>query len=246
MINIRKRGTFHETVSIINHFLKTLYLTSYRRVKVDLITYGQRETRQVCLTRQVFTPFSLKLVWSGKPLTVMMNNIAISCEGLARSLVIFIMDYQFANSLREKSGIQVSIMLSQNTATPVVHTSQPPAPKPGESLVGMSSAASGPSVVGHTGGSGVAGEQSPSRCTSTSSCGSRGGRGPRRVGCGTPRIGTCRIGIGQRPLAGQQFLKSNLFQDFTLFVYICMYSVLTFQTWMVLCISVNCYFVLGL
>ena len=106
----------------------------------------------------------------------MVNNIAISCEGLARSFVIFIMDYQFANSLREKSGIQVSIMLSQNTATPVVHTSQRPAPKPGESLVGGPSAASGPSVVSHTGASGVAGEQSPSRCTSTS-CGSRGGRG---------------------------------------------------------------------
>ena len=70
----------------------------------------------------------------------------------------------------------VTEVFSKDAANPVVHTSQRPALKAGESSVGGPSAASGPSVVGQAGGSGVAGEQSPSRCTSTS-CGSRGGRG---------------------------------------------------------------------
>ena len=59
------------------------------------------------------------------------------------------------------------------------------------------------------------------------------GVAPRASGLGASAI-------GQLSLAGQQLLQSNPFQDFSLFVYICMYTVLTFQTWMVLYISVNC------
>ena len=40
-------------------------------------------------------------------------------------------------------------------------------------------------------------------------------------------------------------LYRGAIQDFSLFVYICICSVLTFQTWMVPCISVNCYIVFG-
>ena len=69
----------------------------------------------------------------------------------------------------------------------------------------------------------------------------RGRIGPRRGGVWRPA--PRHSAIGRRSLAGQQLLQSNplgAFQDFSLFVYICIGSVLTFQTWMVLYISVNC------
>ena len=72
----------------------------------------------------------------------------------------------------------------------------------------------------------------------------RGTVAPRASGLGAWQspVHTCRWRPWQE-LTGvilDPSLYRGAFQDFSLFVYICMYVVLTFQPWMVLYISVNC------
>ena len=77
-------------------------------------------------------------------------------------------------------------------------------------------------------------------CTHVQTCSNRTNRGY----CAgvAPRASGLAASAGDH-LQGSNCSKVTLegaFQDFSLFVYICIGSVLTFQTWMVLYISVNC------